>query len=125
MNINELIETLQGFLKEVEEKDKENVLLREKVKILEEDILSMRKVSHIVALERENSSLKEQITKLKAAPPAPSIAVYEKVIKGVTYYIDEKDDSTIYKKNQNESIGEIVGHITRDGGKYRVEWANK
>jgi hypothetical protein len=125
--MNEMIKTLQQFLRDYEEKDKLVKELQDKVKVLEEDILHMRKVSHIVALERENSSLKEQLAKMKlsvATPPKAAMVapleVYEKTIKGIVYYID--DNLTIYKKNEDDSIGESLGKLIREEGKTRVQW---
>ena len=49
--------------------------------------------------------------------------VYEKKIKGIIYYISSKDNTTIYKKNEDETIGDIIGFLEKNkSGARKVKW---
>ena len=50
------------------------------------------------------------------------VEVYEKQIKNVTYYISCGDDMTIYKKNEDCSIGVSLGHLVKQKNKFKIEW---
>lgn len=96
--------------------------LTEQLHFLEQEKKEFSKVSHVVALEKENSKLKQEIEMLKEKNN--TIDVYEKEIKGKLYYISCQDNSTIYNKNDDDSIGSIVGYIEKNETtqKFKVRW---
>ena len=126
--------------------------LKRNIEMLEDERRQFTKVSHIIALEKENTKLRIEIEKLKTKPaetkqivqhevvdsvPSPiseeqnavveeeeSIDVYEKVIKGNTYYVSNKEDKTIYEKLEDGSIGNKVGTIVKSNGRSKVEWCS-
>lgn len=122
-------------MSQIKEKDEVIKSLQDKILALEDDIKNFRKVSHIIALERENSALKEKIAKLTAPaqsansslPVTPSLEVYEKKIKGQIFYVDTVDNSTVYKKNDDDTVGECVGHLVKDKdtGKTKMLWKDQ
>ena len=127
----------------LEEIFKDNEKMKSQINVLEEDRAQFAKVSHIIALEKDNAKLKaeleahkQRIATLSAVPvafaPTPSQVVeeaaaedqsfYEKKIKGVIYYVGV-ETSTIYMK-ENEEVGDTVGTIEKDPvtGKNKVVW---
>ena len=108
---------------------------------LQEDNAAFSKVSHIIAMEKENAKLRAEIEFLnkrimnKSLKAAINVieevrndsqqelikevpiqeeeeTFYEKKIKGIVYYISEKT-SLIYKKNDDEEVGDKVGRLEK------------
>ena len=125
---------------------KENDMLKEDVQSLEHKILQLKdenaafsKVSHIVAMEKENARLQKELLDLKnkikktvvpVPPPVPIIVVeekeeeecfYIKKIKGKEYYISEKDNS-IYSISQDDDVGDKIGILKSSNGKTTPQW---
>uniref|UniRef100_A0A6C0BGY0 Uncharacterized protein n=1 Tax=viral metagenome TaxID=1070528 RepID=A0A6C0BGY0_9ZZZZ len=48
--------------------------------------------------------------------------VYEKIIKGVVYYVTDDVDMVIYEKTQDETIGKRLGQLKKENGKTKVSW---
>lgn len=120
--------------------------LKETISSMEQDKRDFNKVSHVIALEKENSKLRTELetmkTIVKTQSTAPSehsvkydteitneledaeIEVFEKKIKGNIYYISCQDNSTIYTKNDDGTIGPILGHLEKDktSQKTKVKW---
>lgn len=103
---------------------------------LEEERRQFTKVSSIIGIDKQNQVLKKEIEQLHeklnkllhaaeeapAAPAAPAPApatiepvpdVFEKYIKGTIYYVSTENDMTIYKKNEDGSIGPKVGSFVK------------
>jgi chromosome segregation ATPase len=98
------------------------------IESLEEEKRDFAKVSHVVALEKENAKLRQEIEALRKTlnecnkSEDDSISIYEKKIKGKIYYINTNDDKTVYEKNDDGSVGKIVGTLDRQGGKTKIVW---
>lgn len=163
VKITELLTERESMMKIINNKDdelckthKQLQELMDNVAKLKEDNAAFSKVSHIIAMEKENSKLRAEVEFFKSkleknkviigtqvseptileipvhveeAPvqtisqEAPVILekqveeaieeeFYEKTIKGVVYYISEKT-SLIYKKNDDEEIGDNVGRLEK------------
>lgn len=101
-----------------------------------EDNEDMRRVSRIIAVEKENASLKLQLTSLQrrlaqqvpvAQAPAPepepepedaaeeeeeeAFEVIEKKIQKKIYYVSNDAEARIYEKEADGSVGRCVGHL--------------
>lgn len=99
---------------------------------LEEENKAFSKVSHIVAMEKENTRLRAELeilthrmntSKISCTkennPPVPVFV--EKKIKGTTYLVD--GDNTIYEKNDDDSAGKKLGLLKKTAdGKMKVQW---
>lgn len=121
--------------------------LQETISSMEQDKREFSKVSHVVALEKENSKLRSDIESMKrtngmqnkptieqhmvvdkevTSQPVEEaeIDVFEKKIKGSIYYISCQDNSTIYAKNDDGTIGSILGRLEKDkiSQKTKVKW---
>lgn len=119
--------------------------LKESIKSMEEDRRAFVKVSHVVAIEKENARLRQEIDVLltksvpaketvtepalvnekktvEREPPQALLEVNEKKIKGIIYFVSKEDDRTIYKKNEDDSIGDAVGYLEKVGDKFKVSW---
>lgn len=119
--------------------------LKESIKSMEEDRRAFVKVSHVVAIEKENARLRQEIDGLltksvpaketvtepalvnekktvEREPPQALLEVNEKKIKGIIYFVSKEDDRTIYKKNEDDSIGDAVGYLEKVGDKFKVSW---
>ena len=169
----------ETLVTQMNDKEKQVEALKRDISRLQEDNAAFSKVSHIIAMEKENSKLRsevEMLTKrLSRSRPPPQITesehtlpgnlpnlclntsvwcmesvvsvpvqetvtvpdtyikvpdtqteeeetFYEKRIKGVDYYISEMT-SYIYKKEEDDEVGEKVGRIEKtEGNKTKVVW---
>jgi chromosome segregation ATPase len=167
--------------------------LRHNITMMEEDQRQFTKVSHIIALEKENNKLRGEMEKMqhslqqKIIEPKSTIAievaavaadevvavdvpsaitevnqeekavltgdevvdvpsevtvavaevekssdqdeeedydVYEKDIKGKTYYVSNKEDKIIYDIEGDGSVGKAVGRIEKVNGRSKVVWTS-
>jgi hypothetical protein len=123
-------------------------VLQQKIKMMEEDRQEFAKVSHIIALEKDNAKLRAEIAKLnikrapalvqqplpvpqpptEPLPPVPQAPVLEseedvkeKKIKGVIYYVGLQSNK-IFTKSDDGDVGNEVGHIKKEGSKSVVVW---
>jgi chromosome segregation ATPase len=132
--------------------------LEKTIKTLQDDHKEFSKVSHVVALEKENSKLRQELykkrlveDKIQEEPPPQKNSsttdnvpesprkqaqehqhagdeeqtvddVYEKRIKGKTYFVSSIDKS-VFTKNEDGTIGEKVGTLERYGTKTKIVWA--
>lgn len=155
--------------------------LEKQIEIVEEDKRQLTRVSHVIALERENNKLKQEISQLnekltkqhqqqqakfdelcneinkisilsdnkeiiekdteiddkptmiekdhkeenlivEEQEQEQELEVYEKVIKGVTYYVSCNEDMTIYKIDDEGVIGDKLGKLEKINGKTKVVW---
>jgi len=108
--------------------EKDNARLRSELQQLESKLqLLKHSQTHIVpsppvviptithsVTQKENAIGKDTETELDHEEEA--LNVREKTIKGIVYYLS--DDNNVYEKNDDESIGELLGRI--DGKK--VKW---
>jgi len=115
----------------------ENSLLKQKIELLEQNYKEFSKVSHVVALEKENAKLKSEVEKLKKSSLAPEVVVppappllppleeqepsqseedeefYEKKIKGVVYYVSSRTNK-LYEKTPDDEVGPCVGNLEKE-----------
>jgi chromosome segregation ATPase len=122
------------------------------IKQLEQEKIDFTKVSHVVAIEKENAKLRQEIDVLKkrfqeyetkkgeevVVPVTENenenadegeeeeeemeIEVQEKKIKGVVYFVDSKDGKTVYKRNEDGTVGDVVGMLEKHGTKTKIIW---
>ena len=52
----------------------------------------------------------------------PEFSVYEKKIKGKTYFVSDNDDMYIYDVLEDGSVGQQVGQLVKSDGKTKVVW---
>jgi hypothetical protein len=131
---------------------KENEKMKDQIRMLEEDRAQFAKVSHIIALEKDNAKLKaeleahksrlaeaekkkvvlaqiqpeETVTQQPTAAEPEDSEFYEKKIGGVRYYIGV-ETKTIYQivvVEDDEAVGDPVGKLEKDPdtGKTKVSW---
>jgi predicted nucleic acid-binding Zn-ribbon protein len=93
---------------------------------MEEDVANFKKVSQIIAYEKENSRLKKEIAELRnklVIAPLPiqapvqeelEVSFYEQTIKGKTYYITDDKSMLIYEKLANGDVGEPLGALVKN-----------
>lgn len=139
-------EVLQHQIKTLQ---KENSMLDEQLsttqtslKQLTDEIEALKKVSHIIAIERENSRLRNEISMLKTPKIATSnskkhletvneseletdeedVHVFEKTFNKVVYYVSNDSKSIIYKQNTDGTIGDRVGFCKSQGQKLIPTW---
>lgn len=97
--------------------------LKQTIQNMEADRQAFTKVSHVVAIEKENARLRQELELLnKTSSSSPSADVYEKKIKSTIYYVSNGDDRTIYLKNEDGSKGDAVGTLQKHGDKFKVSW---
>lgn len=118
--------------------------LETKIKTLEEEKAAFCKVSQIIAMEKENARLLQEISQLKkhleskpSPPPVPPVQVNQanqanqdqydsyviKKIKGTRYYVSDKDRS-VYTILEDDEVGVCVGKLVdTKNGKISVEWS--
>lgn len=113
---------------------------------LKEENAAFSKVSHIIAMEKENSKLRQEISMLqkridihqktktnmevdikiteesKTTEEEEETFVIKK-IKGKKYYVSEKDNS-IYNINDDDEVGDKTGQLVLSKGKYIAQWIN-
>jgi len=136
---SELSQTNNTLYKNNKRLEKENIdlhnethALQQKIIQLQEENAAFSKVSHIVAMEKENARLQRELSDLKAKlvkvepPPkqqdAEEESFYLQKIKGKQYYISEKDLS-IYAMTEDEDVGEKIGVLTTAAnGKKVPQW---
>ena len=124
--------------------------LKKVIENLEQDKKDFTRVSHVVAMEKENNKLRTELTALKAqiaklttntvdevkdgdnhnnneVEGEESLDVFEKKIKGIVYYVSSKEDCTIYTKNDDGTLGEAVGYLEKDAKtqKTKVKWTKQ
>ena len=131
--------------KDLSSEKQEIVKLRCTIDTMEQDKKDFTRVSHVVAMEKENNKLRTELSALKATLSKPTesivnqtqecynekdkeegqnLSVYEKKIKGIVYYVSCQEDLTIYKKNEDGTLGESVGYLEKDTitQKTKVKW---
>ena len=52
----------------------------------------------------------------------PEFSVYEKKIKGKTYFVSDNEDMYIYDVLEDGSVGQQVGQLVKSDGKTKVVW---
>lgn len=146
-------------LREVVQSQQQDIeRLQAAIKQLEQEKIDFAKVSHVVAIEKENAKLRQELEfsrkKLQEyeakkgddeneqpksvivpekqvvdeVPPLEDendeeeIEVQEKKIKGVVYFVNTKDGKTVYQKNEDGTIGDVVGMLEKHGTKTKIIW---
>lgn len=111
------------------------------IKDMEDDRKQFTKVSHVVAMEKENARLKSELETFKnkiiptqEATISETIShsleltnqdqdeVYEKKIKGKVYFVSKSDNMTVFEKNNDGTIGNDVGYLEKQGEKFKMVW---
>ena len=117
-----------------------NTMLSQTLSKLEEELHNFKKVSQIIAYEKENSRLRKEIELLKEImskppllflPPLPllddgakayseteteaEIELIEVVIKNKHYYMTDDQDKQIYAQLPDGEIGDKLGHMDKNG----------
>lgn len=106
--------------------EKDNAKLKADVTMLEERIKRLLNKQQTVIeskhIEQEVAEPEPDIESDLENPPGPQ--VYEKKIKGVSYYISDDDDMIIYKKEDDGSIGPALGKLERhaETQKLKIIW---
>jgi len=123
---NDLVDTNNRLLKDINAlndlQDRYNELENryneslKRIDNLEEEQKAFLKVSHVIALEKENNRLKQELEKSKKTIPA----FCEKKIKGIVYLID--DNMNIYSKELDGNAGACIGHLEKVGDKTKAVW---
>ena len=123
--------------------DRENSLLKNELKILRGQIaknkenkeqisdinqqlkIKKEELSQITEelKKRNNSIIAEEATKEQVHDEyEESHDVYEKTIKGITYYVSIGDDRTIYERNLDETIGNAIGKLEIVNGRLKASF---
>lgn len=126
------IEALKDTIKTLESK---MASYEDEIRTLQTDHEEFTKVSQVVSLEKEvhklkseNDILKDRIERLLKKPPQQpveeeqSFPVYEKTIKGITYYISDNADMIIFNISEDGSVGSRVGQLIKVEGKTKIQW---
>lgn len=92
---------------------------KQTIEFLQEEKQSFLKVSHIVALEKENAKLKAELESSKRSKNVEPF-LYEKKIKGIVYLIDDK--MNIHAKEPDGARGQCVGRLEKVGDKTKAVW---
>lgn len=111
-------------------KTQQDIVQAQNTKIfqLEQERSDFLKVSHVISLEKMNYKLQVDLNnaleKLKTFASTPdssvdNLNIFEKKIKGVWYYINADDNETVYKKEDDESVGPVVGTLI-DGKRLKL-----
>lgn len=114
----------------------ENKVLNDTIQQMREENEGFRKVSQLIAWEKESNRLKEenrvlqekvdrlhaQLSKPQESKPEVERQLHEKKIKGITYFVD--DDNVLYQRLESGMCGERVGElsIVESTGKTKVVW---
>lgn len=120
--------------------------LEKNIKDMEDDRKQFTKVSHVIAMEKENARLKSELEtfKNKIIPIQEATIsettshnleltnqeeeytnqdeVYEKKIKGKIYFVSKSDNMTVFEKNNDGTIGNEVGYLEKQGDKFKMVW---
>ena len=127
---NEEVSVVRG---EVVNEVNKNEVLKSEVVVVSEEVKSEVVKSEVVVNEvNKNEVLKSEVVVSEEVKSEEvneeeildedEVEVYEKQIKNVTYYISCGDDMTIYKKNEDCSIGVSLGHLVKQKNKFKIEW---
>lgn len=132
--------SLQTCLERVEIHNKE---LMNQVRQANEEVEALRKVSHIIAIEKENAKLRRELEDLKKRDTHAStqsstqesvvcdvnaiedheIEVYEKRFNKKSYYVSDDDKMIIYNILEDGAVGEEIGHCVKDAsGRLKPVW---
>ena len=110
--------------------------LKLQLKSLEDENNNFKKVSQIIAYEKENSKLKTYIKQLedKITKQQPNtsnntdqdqdqdVSVYEKKINKIVYYVADDDTRRIFQKLPDGEVGEELGYLALTDGKLKPVW---
>lgn len=111
--------------------DRERICtLEHHINELKEENAAFSKVSQIIAMEKENARLRNEIASLQKKlckepePEEQEESFVAKKIKGKLYYIAESDNS-IYEYLEDGEIGKVVGRLVTKGTKLVPEFNSK
>jgi uncharacterized protein (DUF3084 family) len=101
--------------------EKDNARLRSELQQLEAKLQSLKDSKKeatptITHSRTQTENIIGKDTETELCHEEDALNVREKTIKGIVYYLS--DDNNVYQKNEDESIGELLGRI--DGKK--VKW---
>ena len=110
----------------------DNGALKEKISELEEDISSFKRVSQIIAYEKENARLKKQIEQLIKEQKRErerfndldqelELALVEITIDNIEYYVTDDKTKIVYEKLSNGDVGEELGTIVKKKMVFKTE----
>lgn len=134
--------------RDLEDRSNEVSTLKEELAKLREENAAFSRVSHIIAMEKENARLRGEVKTLterlatakpasqapqasqappQPLPPTPSPTedqgdeeFYEKKIKGAVFFISAST-SIVYENVEGE-VGQRVGRLDKKDGKLKVVW---
>jgi len=118
-NVANLENDMQEIVYEKKNIELELAKARQTIEFLQEEKQSFLKVSHIVALEKENAKLKAELENTKKTKNVEPF-LYEKKIKGIVYLIDDK--MNIHTKEPDGARGQCVGRLEKVGDKTKAVW---
>lgn len=146
-----LTKTCDKQIQTIKELEKEVSILRKQLASSQQEVIEatkdqqeFTKVSQLIHLEKENAKLRADIALLNdrisrkgekphsrpqspiaAATPVPvpdDVSVYEKTIKGKTYYITDDDHMLIYDILEDGVMGPKLGQLVKQDNKTKVVW---
>ena len=114
----------------------ENANLQDTLSELKDEILNFKRVSQIIAYEKENARLKKEIELLRAkahvpaiisVPPVQTIVseeieleFIEQTIDNIDYYVTDDKNKHIYEKLPDGDVGEHLGSIIKKKAVWNV-----